>query len=223
MKKVIKFFFFFLCLIFVGTMFAGCDGKSLQEGISGKISEFREDFFYGSLDNVSASFTDGRRESNFRADGKSTELQDFGVLLVRANESEDTLDFVLKINDLEYEGTLQKNPFDKSYVIDLNRRVESTDKITLSLPSLNLSFDLECLSKDWAVDSNKALNIFTHNNKANLNEYFVDGNFNGEVFIKIVADKGNIANIYWYVLCVCEDGNIFANLISVDNGEILQN
>ena len=205
-------------------MFVGCGGKSLEEGISEKISEYREDFFYGTSEGVSASFTDGMRESDFRTDGKSTELQDFGVLLVRTSDNtSDTLDFVLKIGETEYEGTLQKNPFDGSYVIDLNRRVESVDVITLTIPSLNTTFTLEPLSQNWGIDSNKALNIFITNNKVNLNEYFVDGDFKGEVFIKIVADKGDIANIYWYVLCVCEDGYIFANLISVQNGEILQN
>ena len=223
MRKFIKVFGLILCLTFIGLTLVGC-GKSVEEELSLNISEYREDFFYGSTLNMSATFTDGQRESEFVTDGKKSELQDFGVLVVRSNNDlGENPRFELKINDETYEGEMEKNPFDGSYVVDVLRRVDCEDTIVVTIPSINETITLECLSKDWGCDCNKALNVFIDNNKDNLNEYMSANGFEGEVYIKIVADKKDIANIYWYVLCVCQDGNVFANLISVEDGKIVQN
>ncbi len=223
MKKFIKVFGLILCFTFFGLTLVGC-GKSVEEELSLNISEYREDFFYGSSLNMTATFTDGQRESDFVTDGKKSQLQDFGVLVVRSNSDlGDKPKFQLKINDEIYEGEMERNPFDGSYVVDVLKRVNCEDTIVVTMLDLNETITLECLSKDWGCDCNRALNVFIENNKDNLNEYMGANGFEGEVYIKIVADKKDIANIYWYVLCVCQDGNVFASLISVENGEIVQN
>lgn len=225
MKKFFKICTLAFCLIFVPCILVACGGNSLEGAISSNISEYRQNFFYGSNSNYTASFTDGKREQDFVTNGTSTPLVGFGVLVVRAKDTtSDNLDFELKINEEQITGTLSKNPFDNSYVIDVEREVSAGDKVLLKINSFDQEYtQLDNLSSEWAVNHNKALNIFVEHNKENLSKYYVDNVFSGEVYIKIVADKLDEGNIYWYVLCVLTDGNVMGSLISVKTGEILQN
>lgn len=222
MKNVLKIVGVIFCLGIVSLFFVACN-NSLQEEVSKNISEYREDFFFASDDNYIVSFTDGKREKDFITNGDSTSLVDFGVLLLKSKQDlGNKPKFKLTINDKVYEGDFERNPFDNTYVVDLQVRVNKEDNILFELPEMNVKMQLLCLSKNWQIDVNKALNIFIDYNEQKLSTYLKNKDFKGEIFIKIVSDKHTAENIYWYVLCICEDGNVFSNLISVENGEILQ-
>lgn len=196
----------------------GCN-TSLEEKISQNVSEYRQNFFIGVGEQFSATFTDGKRESEFVTNGEKTPLVDFGVIVVKTQNLSQK-DFVFKINEEEIKGTLEVNPFDNSLVVDLKRKVDKDDQLTLTIDGESVA--LVCLSKDWKVDYNSAFDIFVHKNKKVLASCCSKDNFEGEIYIKLVSDKQDMSNIYYYVLCVTKKGDIIANLIDVSSGEILQ-
>ena len=224
MKNILKIFGV-IVFVFVSSLCLLACNKSIEEIISGQVSEYREDFFFASSDDGSVSFTDGQREIDFVTNGMPTKLVDFGVLVFKTDKDfGDSPKFKFLVNDKVYEGNFERNPFDNTYVVDLLVRVNSQDKLVFSMPEYGVNeITLQCLSKDWEISCSKALDIFCKNNSSKLQEYVDKDNFEGEIFIKIVADKKQPDNIYWYVLCVCQDGNVISNLISVTSGEIVQN
>lgn len=216
--NIIKIYVIGLCAILCIFSLVGC-GTSLEENISQNVSEYRQNFFVGVGEKFSATFTDGMRESDFIANGEKTSLVDFGVIVIKTQDLSQK-SFTLKINDEEIKGELEVNPFDNTLVVDLKRKVDKNDKLTLLYAGENVS--LVCLSKDWKINYNNALDIFVQKYKERLANFEKNNNFEGEIYIKIVSDKQDMSNIYYYVLCITKNGDIIANLIDVTNGEILQ-
>ncbi len=216
--KIIKIYVVLLCAILCIFSFVGCK-ETIEESIGQNVSEYRQNFFMGVGEKFSATFTDGKREQEFITNGEKTSLVDFGVIVIKT-QSLSQKNFVFKINDEEVSGTLEVNPFDNTFVADIKQTVDKDDTLTLSFD--NESITLICLSKDWKINHNNALDIFVHKNKEKLATYYNNNNFEGEIYIKIVSDRQDMSNIYYYVLCITKNGDIIANLIDVSTGEILQ-
>ncbi len=216
--KLIKIYTVVLCAILCIISLVGC-GTSVEENISQNVSEYRQNFFMGIGENFSATFTDGKREKDFVADGIKSPLVDFGVIVVKTDDLSQKK-FTLNIGNEKIDGEFEVNPFDNTLVFDICKTVSKDDNLELEYGGEKIS--LVCLSKDWNVDYNKALDIFTHKNKERLKTFNINGSFEGEIYIKLVRDKKDMSNIYYYVLCVTRNGDIVANLIDVKTGEILQ-
>ena len=76
---------FFCCLIFICLSLSGCMGK-LEKYLRNNISEYREFVVYGQDDGVSASLMCGEREVDYKINGIATELIEFGVLTINAED-----------------------------------------------------------------------------------------------------------------------------------------
>lgn len=189
------------------------------------LSEYRQNLFVGNGGNFIATFTSGQRESSYIMDGENTPLVDFGVLTIKFkyNFQKNSAKFKLKINDKTYEGELEKNPYDGTFVFDIETKVNDSDTINLFLEDINESLNLACWSKNWNITYKLALQSFFNKHKENLNKYYVKEKLDGEIFIKIVSNDSKMSSVYWYVLLVCKNGDILASLIDVNSGEIIQN
>ena len=216
--NIIKIYVVCLCALLSIFAFCGC-GVLLEENISKNVSEYRQNFFLGLGENFSATFTDGQRESEFVANGEKTSLVDFGVIVIKGQNLSQK-NFSLTINNEKISGELEITPFDNTLVVDIKKVVDKNDQLTLEY--LGEKVTLVCLSKDWKINYNNALDIFVHKNKDTLKQYNNTNNFDGEIYIKLVSDKQDMSNIYYYVLCITKNGNVLATLIDVNNGEILQ-
>lgn len=135
---------------------------------------------------------------------------------------EGQLMFELSVNDEVLVGEMERNPFDQTFVFDTQRKVSSGDNIELYLVDFDVRLTLICLSKDWGLTCGQALTKFVYENKAGLQAYVSDDSFQGEVYIKLVADINDENNIYYYVLAVCTDGQVFGSLIDVKTGIVVQ-
>ena len=82
---------------------------------------------------------------------------------------------------------------------------------------------LDCWSKNWNITYKDSLNIFKDKYKKEINEHIENNILQGEIYIKIVSNDKNLKNIYWYVLLVCKNGDMYATLIDTKTGDILQN
>ena len=82
---------------------------------------------------------------------------------------------------------------------------------------------LDCLSKNWNITYQKSLEIFKNKYKNEIKSHTNNNVLQGEIYIKIVSSDKQLKNIYWYVLLVCKNGDMYATLIDTKTGDILQN
>ena len=222
LKKIISFIVLILSVFIV----SACSNKVKTEEISiNAISEYRKNLFVAKTNFCVATFTSGQREEKYIMDGKNSKLVDFGVLTLKFDNytSLSLPKFELKINNDIFTGELEHNPYDGSFVYDIQKQVNDNDTINLYLVDYDQSTSLSCLSRGWKVNYLQAESIFANKHKAEFNKNTIDNKLNGEIYIKIVSDDKEMKNFYWYVLLVCENGDMYASLIDVNSGEIIQN
>ncbi len=226
-KNIFKTIFPILISVLFCVVGVACNknNQNNYESSINVLSEYRKNLFVGNGGNFIVTFTSGQRESNYIMDGETSPLVDFGVLTVKFNYSfeKSAPKFVLKINDKSYEGELEKNPFDGTFVFDIEKQVNDSDVISLYLEDINENLNLTCWSKSWNITYKSALQSFLNKHKDNLSKYYVEDRLEGEIFIKIVSNDSKMSSVYWYVLLVCKNGDILASLVDVNNGQIIQN
>ena len=222
-----KHFFIFIILIFlfVCPTLIGCGQVDFKTHAHTYISEYRKNLFVAKTGNMFITFTSGERESDYDLTGYKTPLVDFGVLTVVFDvDIKDLLpSFQLRVNDKNYSGKLEKNPFDNSYVYDIETQVNDNDDITLTLDDFEQSLKLVCISSEWKSTWEDAVEIFNQKYLKEVASHTKQGEFLGEIYVKIVAENKNLESVSWYVLCVCQDGSIYACLINPNTKEVLQN
>ena len=226
-----KFFFkkavlaFLSSILFLPIFLTGCGQVDFSSHAHTYISEYRKNLFINRTGSLLVTFTSGERESDYDLTGFKTPLIEFGVLTVKFNMEigEILPSFELTVDDKSFAGQLEKNPFDGSYVFDIESKVDDEAVVTLKLIDFEQNLKLVCISKDWKSTWEDAVEVFNQKFNKEVLLHTKDGKFLGEIYVKIVSDNKDLNNIYWYVLCVCQDGSIFSCLINPNTLEIVQN
>lgn len=227
MKKVKIFLIslsLFMCLFFL----FGCKNNNsgqTSNKYESYLSEYRKNLFMNKTSTYLVTLTSGMRESDYNMNGEKTNLVDFGVITVKFDKlfAGSKLQFELKVDNDTYVGEFERNPYDNSFVYDIGKQVGDNSVINVYIVDFDERLDLKCVSNNWQYNYKEALNIFTNNHKNQIESLTKDNNLQGEIYIKIVAENNNLNDIYWYCLLVSNNGQMFASLISVNTGEILQN
>ena len=211
-------------LLFCPLIFVACGQANLNDYSHECISEYRKNLFIAKTGLFSATFTSGEREENYMMDGAKTKLVDFGVLTINFNSQLDdnAPQFELKINDKTFADVLERNPYDGTFVYDTMCQVDDTATIELYLIDIDQREKLVCVSSGWSADYKEAINIFNQKYSKELKSHTTNGKLDGEIYVKIVSTNKDIKNIYWYVLCVCKNGDMYASLIDPNTKVILQ-
>ena len=223
MKNFQKLIFIALSLIVLFCI--GCAKTNLEYSTQSVLSEYRKNLFVGKGSSFVATFTSGQREKDYVMDGVCSSLVDFGVVTLKfENYVLSSLPkFELKVNEDIFAGELEHNPYDGSFVFDIERQVEDGDILILYLVDYDEYVNLDCWSNTWQCDYKKAKEIFCDKYKAEIQQNTEENVLKGEMYIKIVSDDKEFKNIYWYVLLVCQNGNMYSVLIDVNNCQIVQN
>ena len=213
MKKIklfLVFIFFFSFLLLFGCK----DNTNIL--VQEKISEVRFNLFTISSDEISVNFTSGFRENPYILNGKSENKKEFGVITVKflkEQENKSSLpNFVITINDMDFDGEFELNPFDQTYVQDVETYVLDDSIIFIKIMWGDYSFEgeLKNLSKTFNLSSKKALNIFIKNN------------IDFEVYVKIINDPSiNLDKYYFYVCLITTNGESMSVIIDPNSQEIL--
>ena len=216
-----------ICLSFVLllgiTFIFGCSTVNLTDHSLSSISEYRKNLFVGKTGNILATYTTGQREQEYIMDGKKTPLTDFGVLTLTFSEMlEKAPEFKLTINGFCYENVLELNPYDGTYVFDTETQNDDSAQIELYLKDFDQTIKLVCVSSSWSSTYQDAISIFSQKYQKELDSHSKSGILNGEVYVKIVSSSKTLDNIYWYVLCVCESGEMYSALIDPNTKAIIQ-
>ena len=216
-----KFIFF---VIMASMLLSGCN-IGLKNKVYNNISEMVDFVVVGGDDNMSISLMCGRRELEYKSNGIATQLIPYGVLtLYGVGEDVKEVDYVLFVGTIKYQGDMQKNPYDSSWVADMKTVVDESENISVDIliDNAKVSYKLKSASKEWEVASKDLIDLLIDDYSDILKEFIKDGVFEGEVYIKLINEYEMYANHYYYYVSIVErNGGSFNILVSPTTKEVL--
>lgn len=220
MKKQVLLLLF---LSFSIMLFSSCASKFHLA--KDNIAEVRTVLYEASNDRVSVTYMCGYREEEYIINGYATPLIEFGVLTFDFEDIRLDNDpmFALIIGTTRYDGSLEQNPFNNTFVVDI-KKIAVANNIIATFISGNIQEELvlKKVNKDWDVDHEKALEIACNKLSSALHDFEKDGIFLGECYIKIVNDTEiGDQEYYWYVNIVGRTGKSCSVIINPYTGDIL--
>ena len=224
MKK--KLFIIVLLLISV-VGFSAC-GKT-QLDLSNYLIEERNNLFTASDELYSISLSSGLRETDYNFDGIISDKVDFAVITFCRNDglplANDTYTFLIKINEEEFPGFLEKSPVDNTYSADLGVAIADNAIISAQISFTGYTFDQELTntSEAFGVHKNDVIEIANKELKEPIEDILQNTNSKIEVVMKIMKDYSttDVKNYYWYVGVISTSGETLGILIDASSGEII--
>lgn len=196
--------------------------KLAKENVSEKGVSF---FVDSTADNANLKVSSGMRENPYNLDGVHNEMKPFTLLIFKTslNGISDPT-FVAKINGVEYQGVLELNPCDGTFVTDLGVLIgnDSTIEVAVSVNDLVFNFTPTNLNSAWGLDFDEALDVGLENMKGIIESLVENGKFNGECYVKVISDPSGMLNIYYYYIGIVDvSGNIYSIVLDTADGKVL--
>ena len=215
-----KFIFFVMTL---SCFFVGCS-HSIRNKVYNNLSEMVDFVVVGKNESISASLMCGRREVDYKSDGFSTQLIPYGILTVSCHDMVDKLDsvaYILFVGTIKFQGEMKRNPYDSTWVVDIKDVVDKEENIRLDVfvNEEKYSLKLSNTCEDWILSSNEVFDILIEQYKDDLKKMIVDGDFEGETYIKLINEDINYSNYYYYVSVVDRKGGSLNFLVSPKSKE----
>lgn len=219
--------FLYVLLMLPMFLFAGCSNNNLFNLAKNNIAEARYNLYVGETENLKVMLTSGIRESDYVINGYCSDPCDFGVLTFNFKTQitlPETVNYVLTVGTVRFDGVLEQNPYDGSYVCDVKTIVNSSDVVSAKIIAGEFveSVELTCVNQNWNVDYIKALNLACDELNQKISTFIENDQFLGECYIKILNDDELGANCYyWYVNFVSRKGENYACIIDPISNEIM--
>ena len=216
-----KFSICLLIILIFPLMLFGCTSS---KSVSDSLSEVTKIYFSGtdSKSNIVASISVGEREEPYKLDGYNNKTCGFSLINVDFGQKivEDDLEVKIIINENESDLILFFNPVTNSYMADLGYELNPEDKVFIIYANYQIEF--ENVSQFFVVDYMKALKIGESNLEEEIKKLTVNGNFNGEVYLKILTEKSSSFNkLFWAYTIIDREGNENNVVIDVDDENII--
>ena len=218
---------YFLMLFFVVIiLLGGCGKDTTLIALNNSIAEKRISLAYGECDGVQATIMTGYREEDYVINGKASSLIEFFVLTfyVDGFEAYDygEATFVLNIGIDRFTGVLELNPYDNSLVVDIGKIYDVSENVMAKLNLLGKTYKIyfRLVTSSWAIDADRAMDIYYNTYKDDLKNFVVKDKLNGEVYIKILQEEIG-KQYYWYISFVSTDGKTLSAIIDIDTGDIV--
>ena len=195
-----------------------CACSSPLDKYADKISELRTGVYEGSNELYDATAVTGVREDPFLIDGKSGKTIKFTVVTVRPKVFDPTAKYTFKatIDGKEYNGPLNKHPFEESYSADIGCKTAASALTFTVVGDSESTLVLNTVVGENFIGAEKAFELGhakLKNAVQNLSEY--------ELYIRLIKNPlGDDGNYYWYVAFVTGD-NTYAVLINAVTTEIV--
>lgn len=228
MKKKHKIIFgaAILVVLLVGTVLWGVLGNQMYQIAKTHLSEIRYNLYAGQTSLGEVTFMSGQRESEYIINGENTPLTDFGLLTFVPAGSSDVQQarYHMVADEQVFEGNFEKNPFDQSWVADVETILENVENFTvqLTLDTEQVEATLSSVTAAWTVNHEKAIEIGCSALNLELKAWMKNGTFPAEGYVKIIHDATlNNTDYYWYVNFVNQNGEHVAVIIDPVSKEIL--
>ncbi|MDE6583659.1 MAG: hypothetical protein K2K31_03330 [Clostridia bacterium] len=218
MKKKI---FIFMLLFAVTFSFWGC-GTSTLKLVKANMSEWTKVYFCGETEDFYCTLNSGVREEDYELNGKSGEVVDFALLVVKFTAQPNS-SLVRLLLEIDGEGQLidmELNTLNNTYMFDLERQLSGTEQISVTLNDQTV--DLVAISNDFAVSSDKALEIASAEFEKKILLKKSAGNLNSEFYLRVLDKKANnFDEIFWCFTVYNIDNENYSIIISAETGAIL--
>ena len=196
----------------------GCS-KSQVEVVKEKMSEITYVYFYGKCDEFELSLSSGEREEPYVYNGKNEQMCDFGLVVAKLDCNKEKESMIFSINGNATSEVLEYNVVTGTYMIDLERQFDEDDVISVKYG--NTQITLDCLSKDFNIDYNKAIDIGVNEFSNDITSMMQKDEFKGECYLKILDNLSNgFDSRFWCFSIVNEEGEHLNCVIDVETGEI---
>jgi len=205
----------------------GCKKNELN--LSDYVIEERNNLFTANDELYSVNISSGQREENYNFDGVVGNMVDFAVITFIRNDNlplaNDNYSYLVKVNENEYSGFLEKSPLDNSYASDFGVAIPNDAEIEVKISFTGYTFNQKLLntSNNFSVDKNSAIQIANEQLKDDIKNILSDKNTKIEVVMKILKDYSveETPKYYWYVGIVSTNGETLGILIDATNGDII--
>jgi len=215
-----------IIFLFVPVLISGCS-SNINLIIQERLSEVRFNQFVAYNEKVYVKFTSGFREDPYVLNGISENKKEFGVITVKfLTEIENKNiepSFVITINGMDFDGTFELNPFDQTYVQDIETYVlnDSICSIKIMWNEFNFESILNNISNSFNCNHTKSLSIFISEYKKEIKN-LIKSDINFEVYVKIIDDPSiNLDKFYFYVCLISSSGESFSLIIDPYSCEVL--
>jgi hypothetical protein len=200
-------------------LFTGC-GQNQTDIVKAQMSEITYDYFYGKCDEFEISISSGEREEPYAYDGVSQEKCDFALVVVDLNTTIEKLNMTFSINGDASSVVLEYNYKTGTHMIDLEKRLDSDDIISVKYGNTQISID--CLSNEFAINYEKAIEIGVNEFSENITNLMQSGELKAEVYLKVLDNlSNNFDKSFWCFSIVDEKGQHLNCIIDTENGNIV--
>lgn len=225
-RKITKFLIYIIIfgLIVFGVYYVFFQADPMKL-VYNNISECRQNYFTARDDLNQIVVSSGYREDPYILDGVHTQNVEFGIVVLKTSLLDITApSCILQVAETDYSGTMEKNPYDNTYVFDIGKYLDADTvmTITIQIEGTEYNFEPTNISKDWQTGYLQAQEI----GFAELESYIIAStsgkNFNAECYVKIVNNPNDISGLYyWYVSIIDTSGTTHSVIIDTSNGEVL--
>lgn len=197
-------------------MLVACNKKQ-GETASDNISRLTESYYAGESELFAVTVEKGRREKNFIADGKSTEVEDFAEITIvplKTNDFEE-IAYVLNGENATLEGVVKKSEYGE-YVARVALDFVPAS-VTLKAGDVESAIELASVL-DGAIAPLDAIDIAKNEFKDVLDKEATTGK-EREIYLKIIT--GDRENYYYYVSFIGDGVDYLAVLIEPKTGKVV--
>lgn len=226
-KKFITITLFIIVVLVIGVAvyfaYFKVDAKALAEK---NISEMDKVCFTANNGMTQIKLISGTREDPYLLNGKSEKLKDFALIVFRTDEDGvESPTFTATINDKTFNGILEQNPYDNTFVVDLEQNVQNDANVNIKVTINNdtYNYDLVNTSKEWSVSSEQVKDIAVNYFMPQLQEHASYKGLDAEMFVRIISDNtGNFDKFFYHVTLNLPDGKMQSIIIDINSGEIIK-
>ena len=224
MKKLLIFGLIALLVVVGGfVVLANFFGKSIEERALENMSEWTKSYFYGEGETFSATISAGEREADYVMNGKSGKNVDFALLTLRS--SEEMKNRVVKVDikigdEIISAQELELNTLNGTYMADIERSLTGDE--TISVTFVDEALALENLSKNFAIDDKKAVEIGVAELETQITKCKHGTNLGAECYLRVLDKQENgFDELFWCFTVVNTNGENFSAVISTKDGKVL--
>ena len=224
-KKRRKIILVVLLVLLVGIVAFMNLKPDLKMLVEDNLSELRSELFVGESECYRCYIASGYREEPYNCDGVKNELVPFAVISLRGKSGNiPSASYTLTVDDKEYVGQFEYDPYGSGLVVDAEVFVTSENAVKLCVTVNGKTEEVKLVSKskDFKVKGDDVVNIICENKKEKLDELTSLRKLQAEIFIKIATDNDFTFDKSYYYVCICDrNGNTYDFLVDVDSGNIV--
>ena len=189
------------------------------------ISEQDKVCYYANNGNSQVKLISGTREEPYVLNGKSEDSKEFALIIFCCDaQNVQNPTFVASIDDKSYNGILQNNPYDNTFVVDLEISVPENANINIKI-TINdetLNYEPTSMSKEWKISSEKALDIAIEHFSDIINQKASHKGLDAELYLRIISDANNAFDKFFYhATLTLSQNEAYSIVIDVNTGEII--